>query len=111
LAKADMEIAGLYAQLASDEVRTAIYDDLSCEYERTRSALLAITQAEQLLQDDVWLRRSIRVRNPYVDPMNMIQIALLRKLRELPDVADATIWREAVLLAVNGIAAGLQNTG
>ena len=82
LTMADMDIASLYAELADDHVRTAIYDDIRQEYERTRLALLAITQAESLLQDDVWLRRSIRVRNPYVDPMNLVQIALLRKLRE-----------------------------
>ncbi len=111
LTKADMDIASLYAELADDHVRTAIYDDIRQEYERTRLALLAVTQAESLLQDDEWLRRSIRVRNPYVDPMNLVQIALLRKLRDAPDSPQAEEWREAVLLAVNGIATGLQNTG
>ena len=111
LTMADMDIASLYAELADDHVRTAIYDDIRQEYERTRLALLAVTQADSLLQDDEWLRRSIRVRNPYVDPMNLVQIALLRKLRDAPDSPQAEEWREAVLLAVNGIATGLQNTG
>jgi phosphoenolpyruvate carboxylase len=111
MAKADMDIASLYAELAEDHVREAVYDDIRVEYERTRSALLSITQTDGLLQDDVWLRRSIRVRNPYVDPMNLVQIALLRKLRDEPDSPLANEWREAVLLAVNGVAAGLQNIG
>jgi phosphoenolpyruvate carboxylase len=111
MAKADMDIASLYAELAEDHVRMAVFDDIRQEYERTRSALLAVTQADGLLQDDVWLRRSIRVRNPYVDPMNLVQIALLRKLRDEPDSPQADEWREAVLLAVNGVAAGLQNIG
>ncbi len=111
MAKADMDIASLYADLAEDHVRTAVFDDIREEFERTRAGLLAIVQADGLLQDDVWLRRSIRVRNPYVDPMNLVQIALLRKLRDNPDAPEADEWREAVLLAVNGIATGLQNTG
>ncbi len=111
LAKADMDIAGLYAQLTTDEVRVAVYDDIRAEYVRTRDGILAISGNDELLQDDKWLRRSIRVRNPYVDPMNLVQIALLHKARQAPDSPDVARWREAILLAVNGIAAGLQNTG
>ena len=58
-----------------------------------------------------WLRRSIQVRNPYIDPMSHVQVALLRRLRAAPEGEDAERLREAVLLSVNGVAAGLRTTG
>ena len=63
------------------------------------------------LEKELVLRRSIKVRNPYVDPLNYIQVALLQRLTETQDGATAQQLRAAVLLSVNGIAAGLQNTG
>ena len=64
-----------------------------------------------LLDEAPWLQRSIRVRNPYVDPMNYVQVALLRRRRENAGEAEAEEMRDAVRLSVNGIAAGLRNTG
>ncbi|MCB0136763.1 MAG: phosphoenolpyruvate carboxylase, partial [Caldilineaceae bacterium] len=67
--------------------------------------------AEQLLDKEPVLRRSIKVRNPYVDPMNYIQVALLQKLQGEDDEEQRKKLTAAVLGSVNGIAAGLQNTG
>jgi phosphoenolpyruvate carboxylase len=111
LRKADMLIAAVYADLAERPVRDAVFPRLHEEHERTVAGLLRITGEKELLDHAPWLQRSIRVRNPYIDPMNYVQVALLRKLRAEPDAADEVALREAVLLSVNGIAAGLRNTG
>ena len=111
LRKADMLIAAVYADLADNATRDEVFPVLREEHERTRRALLHLTGEKELLDHAPWLQRSIRVRNPYIDPMNYVQVALLRKLRAHPDSADEDALREAVLLSVNGIAAGLRNTG
>jgi phosphoenolpyruvate carboxylase len=111
LAKADMAIASLYADLTDEATRAAVFDDLLAEFQRTERMVLEVTGVPQLLDNEPVLRRSITVRNPYVDPMNYIQVALLQRLRDTAD--EEARWRlaAAVLLSVNGIAAGLQNTG
>ena len=109
--KADMRIAELYASLAGEEVRAAVFPRLREEFERTESALLRLTGQRDLLDREPWLQRSIRVRNPYIDPMNAVQVALLRRLRVTSDAAEAEELRTAILASVNGIAAGLRNTG
>jgi phosphoenolpyruvate carboxylase len=111
LRKADLLIADVYAGLADPEIRTEIFPLLRAEYERTEAALRRVTGQTDLLDHEPWLQRSIRVRNPYIDPMNYIQVALLRRLRSAPQGPEAEALREAVLLSVNGIAAGLRNTG
>ncbi len=111
LAKADIAIASLYAALTGDDVRQAIFTDLVDEFERTVRVVLDIAQVAQLLEKEAVLQRSIKVRNPYVDPMNYIQVALLRRLRSESDPEAAQRLRSALLLSVNGIAAGLQNVG
>ena len=111
LAKADMKIAALYAELTDAATREAIFNDLCAEYGRTERTILEVTNLPQLLDGEPRLRRSIKLRNPYVDPLNFVQVALLRKLRSDPNAPDAPLWRDGVLLSVNGIAAGLQNTG
>ena len=112
LGRADMEIAALYAQLGTPEA-LAIYDVIKAEFELTCREVLLVSQTENILDTEPWLQRSIQVRNPYVDPLNYIQVALLRRLRSI-DEADAATKDELtkVLAAtVNGIAAGLQNVG
>jgi phosphoenolpyruvate carboxylase len=111
LRKADMLIAGVYAGLADPGVRDAVWPAIRDEHERTVRAVLRLTGQSELLDGAPWLQRSIRVRNPYIDPMNYVQVALLRRLRAEPDAADEEALREAVLLSVNGVAAGLRNTG
>ena len=109
LAKADFNIARLYSTLVRDEqLRERVFNVLECEFLRTKKVLLEITGQSQLLQNNPILARSIRLRNPYVDPMSIVQAELLRRKRageksaELDYVLGATI---------NGIAAGLRNTG
>jgi phosphoenolpyruvate carboxylase len=106
-----MLIAEVYASLADPVIREAVFPVVCAEHERTVGVLLRVTGQEELLDHAPWLQRSIRVRNPYIDPMNYVQVALLHRLRAKPDSADEGALREAVLLSVNGIAAGLRNTG
>ena len=111
LAKADMAIAALYAELTDAATRTAIFTDILDEFARTERMVLLVVEADQLLAKEPVLRRSIKVRNPYVDPMNYLQVALLQKLKREQDAARRQQLTAAVLSSVNGIAAGLQNTG
>jgi phosphoenolpyruvate carboxylase len=111
LAKADFAIASLYAGLTDDATRQAIFTDLQDEFDRTARVVLDIAETAELLDKEPIIRRSIKVRNPYVDPMNYIQVALLQRLRKETNPEAAAALRRAVLLSVNGIAAGLQNVG
>jgi phosphoenolpyruvate carboxylase len=109
--KADVLIAEVYAGLAEPGVREAVFTSIRDEYRRTEAAILRLTGQEELMDREPWMKRSIRVRNPYIDPMNYTQVALLRRLRSAGDGPEAEALREAMLLSVNGIAAGLRNTG
>ncbi len=111
LCKGDMPIASLYAGLTDRETREDVFEDILDEYERTERMVLAITGYSELLENESWLQRSIKLRNPYVDPLNYIQVALLEQWRKEPDSPNAASMQDAVLLSVNGVAAGLQNTG
>jgi phosphoenolpyruvate carboxylase len=111
LCKGDLAIASLYAKLASPDVRAAVFSDLSTEFERTKRMVLQVTGYSELLENEQWLQRSIKLRNPYVDPLNYVQAALLRQLRQNPSPEDRERLQQAALLSVNGVAAGLQNVG
>ncbi len=113
VAKADMGIAELYASLVADEaLRAAIFGRIRAEHERTARLLCALLDQRALLDDMPVLKRSIERRNPYVDPLNFIQVALLRRLRQLaPDTPEHEALLDAVLTTVNGIAAGMKTTG
>ncbi len=108
--QADMTIAEVYAGLADEETRATIFPLILAEYRRTEAALLRVTGQHDLLDNETWLQRSIQLRNPYIDPMNYIQVALLRRWREATGM-EAEALRESVLLSVNGVAAGLRATG
>lgn len=113
LAKADLNIAREYAGMIKDDtVRTRIFTQIEEEYERTKAMILAITGQEEILDNVPVIRESIRLRNPYVDPLSYLQVQLLTELRGLRAQGqdDAELLRE-VLLTINGIAAGLRNTG
>jgi phosphoenolpyruvate carboxylase len=109
--KGDRLVAELYASLADSETRGAVLPRLRSEYDRTEAAILRLTGQRDLLDAEPWLQRAIRLRNPYIDPMNYLQVALLRRLREGAPREVAETLRQAVLTSVNGIAAGLRNTG
>ncbi|MBE9524122.1 MAG: phosphoenolpyruvate carboxylase [Chloroflexi bacterium] len=113
LRKADMGIAELYVSLASDTVfAQQTFATIKAEYNQTLEMLLTITGYESLMQNEPRIQRSIDLRNPYIDPLNYIQVEILRRLRQLPDESeDAQVLRETMILTVNGIAAGLKNTG
>jgi phosphoenolpyruvate carboxylase len=109
LAKSDFGIAQLYASLVTDTgIRDRVFAKLEAEFHRTRRSILAITEQSELLQNNQVLARSIRLRNPYVDPISLIQVDLLRRKRAGDD-SDAI--NRALSATINGIAAGLRNTG
>ena len=114
VATADMPTAALYAALVADQrLARQILGAIVQEYERSERALLAITGQRHILENNPVLRESIRLRNPYVDPMHAIQVHLLRELRARGGRADDETERlhYAVQHTINGIAAGLQSTG
>ncbi|MGV3526293.1 MAG: phosphoenolpyruvate carboxylase [Candidatus Sericytochromatia bacterium] len=113
LSKADMGIAAGYAELAEAPVREAIWPVIDAEYRRTRDQVLAITGQDELLANKDTLKRSIALRNPYVDPLNYIQIELLRRLRsgQISGEAEQQQLREALELSIMGVSEGLRNTG
>ncbi len=113
LAKSDMDIAHVHASLVEDvAVREAVWSAIREEYDRSRKAVLALIGKRQLLSDVPWLKRSIEVRNPYVDPLNIIQVDLFRRLRSLPpDSAQHDTIAAIIRLSIQGIAGGLRTTG
>ena len=114
LLKADMDISALYVSLVPDKkLADGIFNSIRAEYERTRDCVLSITRHAALLETEPVTRQAIQLRNPYVDPLNYIQVETLRRLRSLPDPdgAEARPLREIMALTINGIAAGLRNTG
>jgi phosphoenolpyruvate carboxylase len=113
LAKADIGIAAQYADLVSDTaLRERIFAAIRAEHERACHYVCAITGQRYLLESNPVMRRSIDRRNPYVDPLNFIQVSLLRQLRALPpDTSEYEAVLQAVMLTVNGIAAGMKTTG
>jgi phosphoenolpyruvate carboxylase len=108
LAKADMQIARLYASLTSDALSDDVWRLISSEFEKSRGAVLLIKENSELLADIDWLRASVAKRNPYVDPLNLSQINLLSHLRSHD--ADHE-YVNLVRLSIQGIAAGLRTTG
>jgi phosphoenolpyruvate carboxylase len=113
LLKADMGIAALYAELVPDaELRDRLFAVILAEYNRTCEIILAISGHHNLLENEPVTQKAVRLRNPYVDPLNYIQVEMLRRLRSLPETdPEIESLREAVVLTINGIAAGLKNTG
>lgn len=114
LLKADMGIAALYSALAPDRaIADALFARIHAEFDRTREAVLTITGHHELMDSDPVIQRSVQLRNPYVDPLNYIQVELLRRLRALEDqeCSEALDLHEVVVVTINGIAAGLRNTG
>jgi phosphoenolpyruvate carboxylase len=112
LAKADMDIAERYAALVPDQALAGeIFGIIKAEYELTVARLCEVAQIDEVLASQPILGRSIKQRNPYVDPLSFVQIELLRRLRADPEGAEHQPIEDAMLLSINGIAAGLKNTG
>jgi phosphoenolpyruvate carboxylase len=114
LMKADMQIAGLYSALAPDRnLANQIFTKIQREHQQTVQALLLIKDQQELMQDEPVIQRAIKLRNPYVDPLNYLQVELLRRLRALPDPdgEEGQKLRKIIVLTINGIAAGLRNKG
>ncbi len=108
LAKSDLGIFERYSRLAGD-AHESLFPGIAAEFARTRDAVLAIRGEDELLRNDPRLALSIRLRNPYVDPISLLQVELLRRWRAADRPEDDTL--RALLATVNGIAAGIQNTG
>jgi phosphoenolpyruvate carboxylase len=108
LAKADARIAAQYDRELVPGDLQVLADDLRARLQRAVDSVLGVTGHRELVGDNPVLRRSINVRNPYVDPINLVQVELLRRSRS--GKADETLER-ALLVTMNGIAAGLRNTG
>ena len=111
LAKADFGIARLYASLVEDEeLQARVFAMLEAEFELTRRMVLAVTGQTRLLETNPVLEHSIRLRNPYVDPLSLLQVELIRRKRSSND-AEMPELNRAITATINGISAGLRNTG
>ena len=109
LAESDARIAAEYDRRLVPQELQPVGTDLRHRLEMTIQSVLQATGKERLLTENAVLRRSIEVRNPYVYPINLVQIELLRRLRE--DHVDDSQIVNAFMVTVNGIAAGMRNTG
>jgi phosphoenolpyruvate carboxylase len=108
LAKADMDIAEFYEQLASDQHRP-LAAVIHGEFALAVEGILAVKGCARLLDAEPTLQRSIRLRNPYVDPLHLMQVDLLKRWRETGR-QDRDLF-DALVASVNGIAQGLQGSG
>lgn len=109
LAKTDLAVASRYAQLVSDrKLRKHVFERIVAEWERTSQALAEITGHEGRLATNPLLARSIKNRFPYLDPLNHLQVELIKRHRAGDTNARL---RRGIHLTINGIAAGLRNTG
>ncbi len=109
LGKVDLATARLYSELVKDaKLRERIYDMFEAEFHLTVRAVLAVTRQSELLQSNQVLAHSIKLRNPYVDPMHLIQVDMLRRKRSGEDTPEVN---RAIAATISGISAGLRNTG
>ena len=116
LAKADAGVAAYYDRHLVPADLQPLGESLRRKLERATEAMLSITGHRRLLEDNAVLRRSIDVRNPYVDPINLLQVELLRRLRALrvegqAQTEEAEALHSALMVTINGVAAGMRNTG
>ncbi len=117
LSKVEVGIAREYARLCETaETETGIYERFRAEYERTCREILAVAQAATLLEENPTLAKSLERRNPYLDPLNHIQVTLLPRYRQAlrdhgADAPEAETWLRPLLRSINALAAGMRNTG
>ena len=109
LAKTDLAIASRYAELVTDAgLRERIFSQIKAEWELTRQHLLAILEQDDFLADNPMLKRSLQLRSPYMDPLNHLQVELLKRHRA--GETDERVAR-GIHLSINGVASGLRNSG
>jgi len=109
LAKSDMGLAARYSELVADrELRTRVFDKIHAEHERTIRMYKLITGSDDLLADNPALARSVFNRFPYLEPLNHLQVELLRRYR-CGD--DDELVRRGILLTMSGLASALRNSG
>ena len=117
LSKVDADIAREYARLCEDaDTESRIYDRFRAEYEQTCREVQAVANISTLLEENPTLAKSLERRNPYLDPLNHIQVALLPRYRQAarehgPDSPEAETWLRPLLRSINALAAGMRNTG
>jgi phosphoenolpyruvate carboxylase len=107
LAKVDLDIAERYSLLAGD-LHARFFPVIREEYEQCVAIVLSLSKQQKLLESKDALRRAIRLRNPYVDPMSFLQVDFLRRWRAGGRKDDEVL--QALLASINGIAHGMQNT-
>lgn len=104
-----MRIAALYDDvLVESPAAKRLGMQLRDRYEQCVEGMLAVTGHERLLANNPTLKQLLAMRNPYIDPINILQVEVLRRLRTTP---ESVRLRDALLISINGIAAGMRNTG
>jgi phosphoenolpyruvate carboxylase len=106
--KSDLLISKMYVQELLDEEYKYLFDEISKELKKVNKAIRLVTNNVELLEDNPILKNTLKIRNAYLDPLSLIQILLMKKL------SDKEITEEektSLLLSINGLAAGLRNTG
>jgi len=113
LAKTDIAVAAEYGRLVEDaDLRDRVWGRIVAEHDRSRRAVLEVKQVDDLLADVPWFAHSLKKRNPYVDPLNLMQVDLIRRLRDesLPAEKRERL-QELLRLTIKGVAAGMRTTG
>ncbi len=107
LGKADPDVASLYDKVLVDDNLQALGSELRDKYQRITQAVLALTGHQRLVEHEPFVLQGILVRNPYVDPLNILQVEILSRIRK----GESGKIEDALIIAINGISAGMRNTG
>jgi len=108
LAKSDLALASRYSELVADrKLRQKVFGLIEAEWHRTSDALTLITGAKQRLEGNADMQRSVRHRFPYIDPLHHLQVELMRRYR----AGEGERLQRGIHISINGVAAGLRNTG